>query len=432
MKNGQLHLHLHPGQKEAWQSEARFIAIIAGTQSGKTSFLPWWLWREIEQRGPGDYIAATASFDLFKLKFLPAMRECFEHVLQLGRYWAADRVIELADPDKGFLAKQSSDPMYGRIILRSAAAGGGLESATAKAALLDEAGMDEFALEDFEAVLRRLSLSQGRVLLGTTPYNMGWLKTEIYDRWVAGQPGYQVIQFASTQNPVFPKEEYERARATMPAWRFQIMYAGQFSRPAGLIYDCFEESRHVVEPFKVPTDWAYYAGTDFGGVNTAMVWLAYDRVANRYFIYDESLTGGMTTKEHAERAKALADGRKFMGAWGGAKSEEQYRRDFSQAGFKIQEPLVWDVEAGIARVYQLFKEDRLFIFSTCKGILDELGSYRRKLDAGGQPMEEIADKRLYHRLDGLRYVASALTNRPPKARGHVAGIGVKGWTAGAR
>lgn len=411
IEDGHPHLSLHPGQKQAWNSTRRFIAIIAGTQSGKTSFLPWWLAREIETCGPGDYIAATASFDLFKLKFLPAIREVFEHITRWGRYWAADRVIELADPEKGFLAKQSTDPMWGRIILRSASAGGGLESATAKAALLDEAGQDEFAVEDWEAVLRRLSLSQGRVLLGTTPYNLAWLKTEIYDRWVAGHPDYEVVQFASTMNPLFPQAEMDRARATMPAWRFAMMYQGRFERPAGLIYDCFNPDLHKVDPFPIPPDWLHYAGADFGGVNTAMLWLAYDRSADRYFLFDESLTGGLTTREHAQSAREKAIGRKLMGAWGGAKSEEQTRRDFTQEGFRIREPLIWEVEPGIERVYRLIKEDRLFVFSTCTGTLDELGSYRRKLDPSGQPTEEIADKRKYHHLDGLRYLASALPER---------------------
>ena len=32
-----------------------------------------------------------------------------------------------------------------------------------------------------------------------------------------------------------------------------------------------------------------------------------------------------------------------------------------------------------------------------------VGTYRRKLDAQGEPTDEIADKRKYHRLDALRY-----------------------------
>src|SRR5687768_8658409 len=93
-----LTLDLHPGQTRAWESDRRFIAILAGTQSGKTSYLPWWLWREVNRCGGGDYLAVTASYDLFKLKMLPAIRECFEYTLGVGRYWASDRVMELADP----------------------------------------------------------------------------------------------------------------------------------------------------------------------------------------------------------------------------------------------------------------------------------------------------------------------------------------------
>ena len=55
-----------------------------------------------------------------------------------------------------------------------------LESATAKAAWLDEAGQKRFRLASFEAILRRLSLAQGRVLLTTTPYDLGWLKQRLY------------------------------------------------------------------------------------------------------------------------------------------------------------------------------------------------------------------------------------------------------------
>jgi len=149
-------LHLHPGQAQAWDSPRRLLFVIAGTQSGKTSFGPHWLHREIVNCGPGDYLAVTATYDLFKLKMLPEMKSVF---LPMGWKWgASERILE-----KG----------KSRIILRSAQSDGGLESATVKAAWLDECGQDEFRLEAWEAVLRRLSLSQGRVLGTTTPCSMG-------------------------------------------------------------------------------------------------------------------------------------------------------------------------------------------------------------------------------------------------------------------
>jgi len=411
---GKLTLSLHEGQAAAWDSARRFVFVIAGTQSGKTSFGGWWLWREIQQTanpdgGDNDYIAATATFDLFKLKMLPELRAIFERALGIGRYWSGDRIIELCDPvTKRFWAKKADDPMWGRIILRSAEAGGGLESASARAAWLDECGQDSFTVETWEAVQRRLALYRGRCLGTTTPYNLGWLKAEIYDRWRAGNPDIAVVQFPSFVNPAISRDEYDRAQATMPAWRFAMFWDGELSRPAGMIYDCWDDRENVAQPFAVPPMWARRVGVDFGAVNTATVWMAHDPAADTHYLYAETLGGGKTTAEHAREWLGMGAGTNVVSFAGGAGSEDQPRRDFRNAGVTILRPPVADVEGGIARVYALIKTRRLKVFGTCKGILDEIGSYKRKLSPDGLTLEEIADKRTFHRLDALRYVATII------------------------
>jgi len=419
ISDGALRLHLHEGQTFAWDSPTRFVVVLAGTQGGKTSFGPFFLHREIyggnigsgtmPGRGGGDYIAATASFDLFKLKMLPALRECFETIFDMGRYWAGDRIIELRDPETGkFWAKRSDDRMWGRIILRSAAAGGGLESTTSKGAWLDEAGQDEFTLETWEAVLRRLSLSEGRTLITTTLYNVGWLKTELYDRWRDGDKSIDVIQFSSLINPDFPINEFRRAQTNMQEHRFSMFYRGQFSKPPGLIYSCFDDERHLCDPFKIPNSWQRYVGVDFGGVNTALVWIAEHPRTSELFLFRESLTGDKTTAEHASDYKQFSQRETVFGVWGGSPSETQQRRDWKKEGVPVKEPPIADVESGIDRGISLFSTNRLKVFRTCKGIRDELGTYRRKLDNQGLPTETIQDKRTFHRLDAYRYVACGI------------------------
>ena len=400
-----LALDFHQGQTRAWESLARFVFMLAGTQGGKTAFGPWWLWREIKRGGPGDYIAATASYDLFKLKMLPEIRQVFERLLGIGRYWASDRIIELADPAKGFLADHVDDPMWGRIILRSAAAPGGLESATAKAAWLDECGQDEFPVEAWEAVLRRLSLYQGRVLGTTTIYNLGWLRNEVYEPWLNGDREFDVIQYASILNPSFPRAEYDRAKRRLPDWKFRMFYKGEFARPAGLIYGDFSDSM-AEEPFPIPPSWPRLITVDFGGANLAIVWLAEEPGTERWHVYREWLGGGLTTSEYVQIAKeGLGDYEGDYEAAGGALSESQQRRDWAAAGLHIPEPTVGDLEVGISRVIELIKTNRFRVFRSCTGVRDELGSYRRKLDARGDPTEEIVDKRAFHRLDAIRYGA---------------------------
>ena len=428
-KDGSLDLWLHEGQQAAWDSTSRFTFVLAGTQSGKTSYGPWHLVKWINEYGAGDYLAVTATFDLFKLKLLPELQRVFEHILGIGRYWAGDRIMELKNPATGkFEANRSTDPMWGRIILRSAESGSGLESSSALAAWLDECGQDSFTIGTFEAVLRRLSLSEGPVLGTTTLYNAGWTKTEIYDRWLAGDPNYRVIQFHSKINPAFPEAEQERARLSMPSWRYRMFYEGEFSKPAGLIYEDFDEAFHVCQPFDVPRGWPVYFGHDFGGANTAVVWLAHDTAADRFFVIRESLDGGKSTREHVRDLRLAVGGLNNVAAWGGAPSEDQFRRDWGTEGWEIQRPPIKDVEPGIDRVTQLLKERRVQVFKTCKGLLDEFGTYRRKLDVNGQPTEEIENKRAFHRLDALRYLASALVQAPGFVGGAAAvGERAAGW-----
>ena len=393
--NGKVRLNPHKGQSRAWYSERRFVLMLAGSQGGKTSFEPWWLWREMQRQGPGDYLAVTASYDLFKLKFLPEMRRVFEGLLHWGTFSAGDMVIVSND-------KQT------RIILRSAQAPGGLESGTVKAAVLDECGQDGFRMDAWEAIQRRLSLAQGRVLGGTTPYNLGWLKQQWYDRWAAGDADYDVIQFESIANPQFPAEEFERMKRTLPAWKFNMFYRGLYSRPAGLIYEDYDEAAHCVEPFPIPRAWPRYVGIDFGAVHTALVWIAEDVNHDAYYVYRESLEGGKTTGEHAAQALTHAARERVVGWYGGAAPETQQRMDWSAAGVPVQGPRVVDVEAGIDRIIGLFKRKQLFVFNTCAGLRDELGTYARQLDANGQVTEKIKDKEDFHRIDALRYAAQWL------------------------
>lgn len=398
--DGKIHYSLHRGQRDAWNSNARFTFVIAGSQAGKTSFGPLWLHREIQARGPGDYLAVTATYPLMKLKMWPEFMRLFDETLHLGAWNGTDHVYQFKNDET-------------RVIFGSATHPNSLESATAKGAWLDECGQDEFRQESWMAVQRRLALSQGRVLGTTTPYNLGWLKQQVYDRWRRGEPDYVVINFPSTTNPAFPQEEYDRLRLEMQGWRFDMMHGGLFAKPAGIIYgdyvdDYRESGGHLVHPFQILPHWSRYGGVDPGGINLARLIAAEDPDAHVFYLYDESLAGGLTTAEHATRAKDAVAGTNMRTWHGGSASEGQVRRDWAAAGVPLLEPLVSDVEQGIDRVISLFKTHRLYVFDTLTGLRDELGSYSRPVDANGEPMEGIKDKSTYHRLDALRYLAQAL------------------------
>ncbi len=427
---GEVQLHFHEGQSLTWESKARFIAMLAGTQGGKTSFAPWWLNREINaafelmrsmgqdlSKGLGDFLAVTSTYDLFKLAMLPALRNLFEDILHIGHYWAGDRIMELSEnlvPYGKFWARDvgSKDaPMFGRIILRSAEAESGLEAATIKAAWLDEVGQPEFTLGAWEAVLRRLAINQGRALLTTTIYNLGWLKQEVYDKWMAGDSNFDVIQYDSTTNPGFPREEFERARSAMPTWKFNMFYRGLFTRPEGMVYSSFDEQACVIEPFTIPEDWQMLVGHDFGSNNPAQLIYAYDPGMGLFYLVQELKPGGMSVQGQVSQLKRVTKGHYVLMRRGGSHQEVGERGNYTQQGWPIAEPTVRSVTVGIERVFALHRRNAIMVFNTCKGYLNEKLSYSYKLAPGYGATDEIENKSRYHYMDAERYILSGFFDR---------------------
>ena len=429
-----MRLNFHPGQHRAWESLKRFVCVLSGTQGGKTETGPSWLLREIKLRGPGDYMIVTPTYPLLELKALPAFKSLFETKLGLGVYQGHPlRKFTFNEAGKFFLFGPNADKEKDTIVYFGHADDPeSLEAATAKAVWCDEAGQKKFRLGSFEAILRRLSIHMGRVLITTTPYDLGWIKQKLYDPWEQANhdhPEIDVIRFDSIENPAFPKEEFERARRDLPLWKFNMFYRAMFSQPAGLIYDCFDPKRHKVPRFTIPPNWHRMLGLDFGGINTSGIFLAEDPISKILYAYREYRPykhGGGGTRTARQHVEAILAGEpKIPYVVGGAGSEQQWREEFRAAGLPVLEPEVMDssatarntssVEVGISRVYAAISAGELKFFDDLEGITDELESYSRKLDERGEPTDEIEDKSSFHGLDALRYVV-AHNRRPMNAR----------------
>jgi len=403
---GKLRFNFHYGQALAWQATERFVAIIAGTQSGKTTFGPLWLRREMQTCGPGDYLIAAPTDPLLQVKLIPAFRMLFEDQLKLGRYTESPR-------PKFTLSKAGERALFGseqdvptNVYFGYAAKPDSLESMTILAAWLDEAGQPEFKSGSWDAILRRLSLSMGRVLITTTPYTVGhWLRRRLFDRRNDPAESIRVVQFKSLWNPEFPREEWDRAKRDLPRWKFRMMYHGEFAKPAGQIYDVFGEE-HIVPRFAIPERWVRYAGIDFGGVNTAAVFLAERPEDKALFVYRTYHHGYRTAAEHGIALRKNEP--RIPVFYGGAKSEGNYRLEYKAGGLVVKEPLVAEVEQGIDRVYAQFAQVKLFVFDDLEPLLDELDNYSRKADSEGTVTDVIQDKNAYHHLDALRYIIGSI------------------------
>lgn len=392
----------HKSQRRLWNAKERFVLVLAGTQSGKTCTGPYWLLREIARRGPGDYAVISPTFSLMEVKALPELRRVFSE-LNLGRY--------VGYPVRKFtLSPQAAQKLYGSpepsaVHFGYATNPDSLESATYKAIWCDEAGQPAFKEESWDALLRRLSIHSGRALVTTTPYAWTWIKHRLYDR-ADSDPEIALIHFESIQNPVFPKAEWERAKAELPAWKFDLFYRARFTRPAGLIYESFDEACVIANP-RIEPEWPRYWGIDFGGINTVVVMYAQRPSDQKLILYRTYKSGNRTAAQHV---RALLQREPVMPKLvvGGAASEGQWRGEFAAAGLPIRKPTISDVEVGIDRVFGVHAQNGILVSSQCTAYLQQKRSYARELDAQGSPLPTILEKSTYHYMDAERYIISEI------------------------
>lgn len=414
--DGQIVPLFHEGQRRAAWSDARITLVLAGSQGGKTVIGPWWLLRQMRRYGPGDYIVAGPELTLLRRKVIPEVTRLFCETLRIGVHVGSpDNRLTISDRGERFLFGTTQRTKT-TIWFGHGDDPDSLESMTAKAAWLDEAGQKKFKRESYEAIQRRLVLADGPTLITTTPYYLGWLKSELYDRRDDPTAGIAVINFPSIVNPQFDRKVWEQRRATLPAWKFNMFYRGRFERPAGLIYDCWNDDiaspeSNVIPAFALPGDWPRFTGLDFGGVNTAGLFAAKEldsegHATGRYIGYREYHAGGRTAEQHVR--ELLKGEPRTPTAIGGSKSEGQWRDEFAAGGLGVWPPVVTDVEVGIQRAYGMIKERRFVVFDTLTGFRDQMTSYSRELDEQGEPTERIEDKEAYHYLDAGRYLLSYL------------------------
>lgn len=394
--------------------------IVHNSESG-----PPWLYEEMKARGPGWYMVVAPTYPVLEDSALPKLVDYFQRDLNLG--------FLRKNPLKFVISEEGERRLWGHSGLLGSGKesvirfghgtnASSLEAKTSLGCWIDEGGQPEFRPESYEAIEGRHTTTEGRILVSTTPYDLGYLKKRFFDPWLAAgrnHPTIDIIQWKSIANPAFPREEYDRLKAIMPAWRHAMFYDGEFSVPAGLIYDIVREreSEVSVSPFMIPHNWPRYAGLDFGGVNTAAIFAAmnpYERVLYLYTKFHPGTAGRV--RDHADEIRKTAGGH-LERVIGGAKSEDNWRDQYYEAGMMVEKPSIPEVHAGIARVYSLFAAGRLKVFNTsCDDMTEwwnEVYTYRYETDATtGEtlPDMKIIDQNKFHLMDAMRYLGTGFAD----------------------
>lgn len=385
-------IELFPHQAKAISSHKRFIALIGGTGGGKTYTGPMWLYQEISKFPKEQFFIIAPTYKMLIRATAPTLVEIFRGTQAEGEY----------KPSLG----QYILPTGGVIWFGSADRPETLEAGQYKAAWLDEAGQMKYQV--WVVIQARLGQKLGRALLTTTPYAMNWLYLEFYKRFIANDSDYDVIQFVSTDNPLYPKEEYERAKATLDLRLFEMRYKGLFRKMEGLCYPDFN-TNHIIDDFKIPEDWRRGGGMDFGFNNPSVV--LYGAIDNDDVLY--------ICKEIYKKGSLLSDLASIMEKeimTYADPSGKQHIEELLALGVEI-ESADNEVNAGIEKVNERIKTGRFKIFKSCKNTIDEFETYHW-IEGRDKPEKEND-----HCMDALRYLIMGLDSD----KGSYAGWSKEDW-----
>jgi len=359
----------HAGQLATINATQPYVAAIAGTGGGKTVSGEAWVLKQLALHPGEPGLIAEPTWPMVDRILMtnspgrPSLLTLLRRLDQNAIYIKADRTIHT---------------IYGTIFLASATHPESMEGAHVRWAWLDEAGMMSYLA--FETACRRTSLKSGQVLVTTTPYNRGWLYRNIYQKWQHSDPDYHVTRYSSMANPNYPKDVFERNRASMTPQRFAMMHEGNFERPEAMIHSNWDD-KHLIDPFPLPHEWWQGAGIDFGFNHpTAAVWAARDDDGVYYMHQEYRKSQALLAGHHATLTTMSGNGSNPQ-IWYADPAAKQSIAELRRLGMPMV-PANNDVANGNDTVGTLIATGRLKVFKGLTHWIDEVESYSYELKDG--------------------------------------------------
>ncbi|MFF0512437.1 PBSX family phage terminase large subunit [Streptomyces sp. NPDC004250] len=302
-----------------------------------------------------------------------------------------------------------------------------IKGLTLAGAYLDE--VTTYPENFFQMLETRLSV-EGAQWFGTTnPEGPNhWLKKQILDRArlhlrrdgtlveTADPDALDVHRFSFVldDNPSLPAAYVDGLKRSHQGLFFKRYILGEWCLAEGVIYDSFDEARHVVDLVPEISRWMC-VGLDYGTVNPFAALLIGLGADNRMYVASEYRHDSRVAKRQLTDAQYSVGVRRWLSTYEhrGQKGVQPswVFVDPSAASFMTQ---LWsdgmpgvakadnEVKDGIRSVSTAFGEDILSVHRSCTGLLEELPAYvwDAKASAKGidQPLK-VDD----HSVDGLRY-----------------------------
>jgi phage terminase large subunit len=420
----------------------KYIRYCGGIGSGKTLIgcIQVILWAV---QHPGDYLVARQFLPELKITTYKTFKDiCPPELIVEER--VAEGIIRLKTASKGKVSN---------IIFRGLDEPDKLRSLNLSGFYIDEANqVSEAAFMMLQGRRRGPGLRKGILTMNSGGHDWSWrwfVKKDMITK-DAVKREFVNIYAPSTENIHLPEDYVETILASWSDERIQReIYADEDSFE-GQVYTEFRQDLHVIPPFAIPKEWTRHIGIDHGYRNpSAWIWGASDYDGNLY-IYREFYQNEWLIEQICKQGKdgkpsvmqmmqipATYPPRYEKIEWAKIDPSTNSRRN-EREGKKISDfdiyaenlpsdfplqPANNDVTVGIDRVKTWLKPDsngkpRLYVFSTCTNLIDEIGKYRYpELTVSQQGKKNEKENPLKvddHACDALRYLVMGMPEKPLK------------------
>lgn len=291
-------------------------------------------------------------------------------------------------------------------------------------ASLDYVWFDEEPPFDVYMECRMRVLDRKGEVFGTmTPLKgLTWVYNEIYlNENNDPEVWSQTMQWED--NPFLDKNEIEKISQSISQEELESRKFGKFMFSGGAVYNEFDPSVHVIDPFDVPKEWYDTISIDPGLNNPLSAhWYAVDFDGNVYVIA-EHYEAKKDIEYHAKKIKEISQRLFWHTGFNGnidalidsaanqrtLASSKSVTELFYDLGINANPNVNKDLFSGISRVKSYLKDAngkvKLYIFKNCLNLIREIKGY---FWGNG----DVPTKKDDHALDELRYYIMSRPQAP--------------------
>ena len=408
----ELEIVLHPNQSKVRKDRSRFRVLVAGRRFGKTTLaIDELIEHALQSEKPCWYVAPTykqAKMVAWHMLLSKLPREL------ISKKNEVDLTVEMI----------TGAP----ISLKGADNEDSLRGVGLSFVVLDEVA--QMKPNVWQEIIRpMLTDTKGGALFIGTPKGKNTLY-ELYQKGQRKEDDCASYLFGTVDNPFIDPVEVDIARKELSERYFKQEYEASFEEYTGLIWPEFG-NRHIIESVKLEDYFETVGAIDPAMSGTTGVLYATIGLDGVIYITDEYYE----QDKRASEVSAVIRGKSKSWVIDPAskiRSQAKVGQLYSMFDEYAENGIICmaaenDVDAGINRVAEYFKADKIKIFSRCKNLIYELERYHWSEEREGVSgvMKPAPYKHLDHLCDCLRYIVMSRPQRTvepekPILRGSVA------------